>query len=184
MINIVKGNVLEPQGEGIKLIVHVCNDIGVMGAGVAKAIADKWPKVKYDYQSWHNRALNRDTPFVLGQIQICKAEEDIYVCNMIGQRDVGGFIIDGEFIPPVRYEAIKECLLRVRERVRNKVSVHMPLIGCGLAGGSINNIYYIIDDVFEGTDISVTIYCLSDDDVKKVNKAKEDVFRLNHGLFF
>ena len=57
---------------------------------------------------------------------------ELWVANMIGQHDTRP---EGER-PPVRYEAIRAGLARVRDFARTHVAtVHMPRIGAGLAGG-------------------------------------------------
>ena len=59
-------------------------------------------------------------------------EDEIVIVNMIAQN---GFV---NFLNPVavRYEALKECLNKLVYRIKaNDVSVHMPRIGCGIAGG-------------------------------------------------
>jgi O-acetyl-ADP-ribose deacetylase (regulator of RNase III) len=51
---------------------------------------------------------------------------------MIAQRDVR--VCDG--VPPIRYAALKECLITLNHDAKElRASVHMPRIGCGLAGG-------------------------------------------------
>ena len=80
----IKGDVRKPIGDGNKIIIHCCNDIGVMGAGVAAAIAQKWPNVKSEYKKWHRGKQG----FKLGNVQFVKVEDDLVVCNMIGQRDI------------------------------------------------------------------------------------------------
>jgi O-acetyl-ADP-ribose deacetylase (regulator of RNase III) len=36
------GDATAPVGEGQKLIVHVCNDIGAWGAGFVLALSKRW----------------------------------------------------------------------------------------------------------------------------------------------
>jgi len=38
-LSFVTGDVTLPQGDGLKIVAHCCNDIGAFGAGVALAIA-------------------------------------------------------------------------------------------------------------------------------------------------
>lgn len=47
-LRIVQGDVTEPKGSGVIIIPHICNNIGLFNAGVAKAIANKWPEAKKD----------------------------------------------------------------------------------------------------------------------------------------
>lgn len=184
-IKIIHGDITETIGTGTKLIVHVVNDIGVMGAGVAKAIADKWPTVKYSYISWHNKALNRETPFVLGQIQIVQVEKDIYVCNLIGQRDIKGEQIGDIFLAPIRYEALEEGFIRIKAKIKdskhNNISLHFPMIGAGLARGNWNRIYYLIDDILG--ELPVTIYCLIEKDLLATKRTAQDIERLKYGVY-
>ena len=155
------GDVTKPIGDGCKVIVHCCNDIGVMGAGVALAIANKWPNAKKAYSTLHKSA-----GLCLGQVQLVKVDYNIVICNLIGQRGVGPQTIDGTTLPPIRYEAIYEGLLRLRARISAAdipISIHAPRFGCGLAGGiwdgsSTHCILSCIKDVFEDTNIDIYVY--------------------------
>lgn len=164
MVKIIKGDVTNPIADGYKVIVHCVNDLGQMGAGVALALLTKWPDVRKKYIEWYKDIYN----FRLGEIQFVKVEESITVCNLIGQKGMGGEEIDGEFLPAIRYEAILEGMLRVRDRIRKSnrtdVSVHAPLLGCALAQGKLESIYEIVDTVFGQSDISFTFYAFSDQD--------------------
>lgn len=56
----------------------------------------------------------------------------LIVANMIGQNGTK----TGSKGPPVRYAAIREALMTVGDRASMEgATVHMPRIGCGLAGG-------------------------------------------------
>ena len=85
-ITYVKGDVTKPidADKGNKILVHCVNDCGKMGAGVALAIARKWPSVKKKYVEWHRRGRN----FGLGKVQFVKVEDDIVIGNMIGQHGI------------------------------------------------------------------------------------------------
>ena len=72
------------------------------------------------------------TDFGLGSVQFVQVEPYLWVANMIGQHGVRG----GSRTPPIRYEAVAACLDKVAEKAREiDASLHMPRIGCGLAGG-------------------------------------------------
>tara|TARA_R110000850_G_scaffold22210_43_gene65344 strand:- start:3042 stop:3266 length:225 start_codon:yes stop_codon:yes gene_type:complete len=63
---------------------------------------------------------------------LINVEKYIWVANMIGQRGMK----TGSKGPPVRYPAIEQCLKSVADKARElSASVHMPRIGCELAGG-------------------------------------------------
>ena len=101
------------------------------------------------------------SPFKQGQIQLVKVDRDLWVCNLIGQSGCGRY----QGLAPVRYGSIHEGLLRLREVWQNdalqygeKFSIHMPRMGCGLAGGNWDEIQKMLYHVFYNEDISLTVY--------------------------
>ena len=148
----VKGDATSPMGTGNKIIVHVCNDVGGWGKGFVMALSAKWNKPEKKYREWYQLKEN----FKLGQSQFVKVEEDIWIANMIGQRDIKK---DKEGNPPVRYDAIASALSQVcRFAIENNASVHMPRIGCGLAGGDWKKMELIILEELTDKKISVVVY--------------------------
>jgi len=154
-INYIVGDATQPVGEGPKIIVHVCNYIGGWGRGFVLALSKRWPEPEQRYRAWHRG--EDATPFTLGEVQFVQVTDDIRIANLIGQRDVrtvGG-------IPPVRFEAIRKGLRRVAEEaVRLEASVHMPRIGCGLAGGKWEEVGKIVEDELVDGGVPVTVYDL------------------------
>lgn len=74
---------------------------------------------------------------------------------MIGQRGIK----TGSKGPPVRYNAIEECLKAVAEKASElSASVHMPRIGCGLAGGKWEKIEPLIEKTLCEADVNVFVY--------------------------
>ena len=146
-INYVIGDATNPQGNGNKIIVHICNDIGAWGAGFVLALSKKWK-----YPETHYRALKE---YILGYVYFINVEENIYVANMIAQHGVG---INSVGIPPIRYDALKSTLSRVNKTAKQLgATVHMPRIGCGLAGGEWNIVENIVR---ENVHVEVTVYDL------------------------
>src|SRR5579862_2016454 len=151
------GDATSPQGAGAKIIVHVCNDIGGWGRGFVLALSRKWPQPEARYRAWH-RGEETDVPFELGQVQFVQVESTIWVANLIGQRDIRS---RGK-VPPIRYEAVREGLKRVAPKAASlKASVHMPRIGCGLAGGKWEAMQPVIREELAEKGISVTVYDLA-----------------------
>jgi O-acetyl-ADP-ribose deacetylase (regulator of RNase III) len=152
-VNYIVGDATNPTVGGAKLIVHVCNDIGAWGRGFVMALSRRWPQPEQHYRSWH---VGEDKhPFALGEVQIVQVSPDTWVANLIGQRDIRA--VKG--FPPVRYEAIRQGLKKVaKEAKRLNASVHMPRIGCGLAGGDWNVVSQIVDEELINTGIGVTVY--------------------------
>lgn len=74
---------------------------------------------------------------------------------MVGQRGMR----TGSKGVPVRYEAIDTALGAVADRaVELGASVHMPRIGCGLAGGKWSRIEPLIEKRLLSRGIAVTVY--------------------------
>jgi len=155
MIRYVTGDATSPADDGTKIIAHVCNDIGGWGRGFVVALSKQWPAPESSYRAWAAKGL--DLPFELGQVQFVEVNEDTWVANMIGQHKTA--VIDG--VPSVRYEAIETALIRVAEFAQSKsASVHMPRIGCGLAGGNWEQVEESILRALCERSVSVTVYDL------------------------
>lgn len=155
-IQYVTGDATHPVGEGPKIIVHVCNDIGGWGRGFVMAISKRWPEPEKRYRAWHRG--EDPQPFALGEVQFVQVGENLWVANLIGQRDLR--TVRG--VPPVRYEAIRKGLQRVAgEAQRLAASVHMPRIGCGLAGGKWETVSAIIEEELVNRGVVVTVYDLA-----------------------
>ena len=152
-IHYITGDATAPVADGNKLIVHVCNDIGAWGKGFVMALSKRWKDPEGYYRQWFNEGDK--VPFELGQVQFVSVEKDLWVANLIGQRGIRRSA--GK--PPVRYNAIEAGLKTVAEfALENKASVHMPRIGCGLAGGSWDEIEPLLNDTLVSQGISVTVY--------------------------
>jgi O-acetyl-ADP-ribose deacetylase (regulator of RNase III) len=155
-INYITGDATQPVGEGPKIIVHVCNDIGGWELGFVVAISKRWPEPERNYRAWHRGEI--EAPFALGEVQFVRVDEFLWVANLIGQQDV----VPAQNIPPVRYDAIRKGLRRVAEEAKRlSASVHMPRIGCGLAGGKWEEVGKIIEEELVGSGVSVTVYDLT-----------------------
>lgn len=152
-INYVKGDATAPLGEGHRIIIHCCNDIGVFGNGFVVALARRWPITKTEYLKWHRSGQG----FELGAVQFVRVDDGIVVGNMIGQHGIKG----QNKKPPIRYSAIEKCLEKVQiAALRNKASVHAPKFGAGLAGGEWDMIESLLIKYLSSQDINVTIYAL------------------------
>jgi O-acetyl-ADP-ribose deacetylase (regulator of RNase III) len=152
-IKYIKGDATCPQARGVKIICHVCNDIGGWGKGFVLAISRRWKEPEEEYRKWH--ATGKEGGFALGAVQFIQVEPYIWVANMIGQRGIRR----GSSGPPIRYEALAVGLLQVASKAQElDASVHMPRIGCGLAGGNWAEVEPLIEQHLVGAGIHVTVY--------------------------
>lgn len=152
-IKYLKGDATTPQVEGNKIIVHICNDLGGWGKGFVLAVSRKWPEPEKAYREWYKQRLEND--FALGAAQLIKVSEDLYVGNMIAQKGLKKI----NNLAPIRYEAVSACLNTIKiEALKVNASIHMPRIGCGLAGGKWEEIEPIIIETLLSNDIEVYVY--------------------------
>lgn len=152
-IQYLQGDATSPQAKGNKIIAHVCNDMGGWGRGFVLAISRRWPQPEAEYRRWHRERASND--FGLGAVQLVAVERMVWVANMVGQRGTK----TGSKGPPVRYEAIGACLKTVAELARlHAASVHMPRIGCGLAGGKWEEIEPLVRGALVEQGVRVTVY--------------------------
>nr|WP_229891773.1 macro domain-containing protein [Streptomyces mashuensis] len=152
------GDATRPQGPGSKIIAHVCNDIGGWGAGFVRALSRRWPQPEAAYRRWYRERATND--FALGAIQLVQVEDGLSVANMIGQHGIRSRSRTSQ-AAPVRYEAIDRALTALAAHASaTAASVHMPRIGCGLAGGRWEEVEPLITRRLSARGIAVTVYDL------------------------
>lgn len=141
-IRYVDGDATAPEEtDGPRLIVHVVNDAGAWGAGFTRALSARWAQPEAVFRIRYRESFGgREGPPALGTVQVAIIRNDpgaLYVVNMIAQEGLPS----RERPTPLRYDALAECLHHVLRLARlaappGRASVHMPRIGCGLAGGN------------------------------------------------
>lgn len=114
------------------MIVHICNDAKIWGAGFVLALGKRYPKAKEAY-------LKADLS--LGEVQFVQVDEKVIVANMVAQKG----IIAPDNPHPIDYDALDQCLEKVFQKAHELgYDVQMPKIGVGLAGGDWTVIEKII----------------------------------------
>jgi O-acetyl-ADP-ribose deacetylase (regulator of RNase III) len=152
-ITYLKGDATSPQAKGNKIICHVCNDLGRWGKGFVMAISKRWTEPEEAYRKWHRERANND--FELGTVQFVQVESYIWIANIVGQHGIK----TGSKGPPIRYESVEKSLSEVSQKATElDASVHMPRIGCGLAGGKWSEIESIIQQTLCENKVSVFVY--------------------------
>src|SRR5262245_34780449 len=152
-IEYVKGDATRPQREVTRVCAPVCKWRGGWGKGFVVAWSRRWPEREAAYREGFRQGGEKD--FGLGAVQFVRAEEWVWVANMVAQHGLGG---EGS-TPPIRYEAVEVCLAEVAEKARElNASVHMPRIGCGLAGGKWELIEPLIRKTLCERGVPVIVY--------------------------
>lgn len=151
-IQYIKGDATDPSVKGNKIIAHICNDVGAWGKGFVLAVSRKWSEPEEHFRACFRVKVDSS----LGQVQFVRVNEDTWVANIIGQRNI---YKDPKGNPPIRYEAVSSGLQTVSEFAQQiGASVHMPRIGCGLAGGTWDKIEPLITSHLVEKNIAVTVY--------------------------
>lgn len=132
-------------------LIQGVNAQGVMGAGIALAIKNKYPQVYTSYRNIYEHKANNiadNAGLVLGNVYPVEINKHLCVWNAVTQEFYGS---DGSRY--VSYDAIENCFRMIQSSIDGgwydgvPNEIHIPLIGCGLAKGSWNIVSTIIEDV-------------------------------------
>ena len=142
-IGFLHGNLLDfPYG--ITSIAHCCNTMNIMGAGIAKSIADRYPEAKQADDESAKGGLNILGEFSLAEVKV--GDETKRIFNLYTQEEIG-------FGREVNYEALYRNLLLLRNRLNflNEKCLGIPYgMSSGLAGGSWKIVYAMIEHLYGG----------------------------------
>lgn len=152
------GDATDPPIKGSFVIAHILSDTGKYGKGFAQAIATRYPGAKRKFQAWFEGDLSLTrSPFELGAVQWCAVGHELdrkaswdarWVANMVAQHG-----LRSQKNPhPLDLPALQKCLV---ELSTSKWPVVMPRIGCGLAGGSWEEVEPIIEACLSDLDVFV-----------------------------
>lgn len=150
MIKIVNGDITKATEE---VIGHQVNCSMAMGSGVARALMEKFPDLKNDYLRFSKRYATPEDR--LGKMQIVGTPTKL-IANLFGQLSFGR----SKTVVYTDYKALNKSLIDLKDYAKlREFSVCLPYgIGCGLANGDWDVVYPMIDEVFDGYE--VTLYKL------------------------
>lgn len=153
MIKILKGDLIRIAKETnlFDVYIHGANCQSIMGAGIARQIAETFPQVyMVDKNSKlkPNMKLGRFTSTTFRNMKCHR----VHFVNAYTQLTIGsGCQVD--------YMAIKDSLEGIIMMFGGcQQRFAMPKIGAGLGGGDWNRIKAIIEDVFKNEDVTVIEY--------------------------
>jgi O-acetyl-ADP-ribose deacetylase (regulator of RNase III) len=168
MIKYLIGDATKPCDNDLerpKIIAHICNDVGAWGRGFVLSLSKEWPAAEANYRNWYQQNMTNSpsylepTAFQLGNMKLIHVSELVYVANMIAQRGIKSYMN----VSPIRYEALEDCLDKLALEAKNlNASIHMPRIGCGLAGGTWSQIEVIIKRALNDIDVYVYDFIIND----------------------
>lgn len=150
MVTYVRGDLLTSDCD---YICHQVNCQGVMSAGIARQIRERWPNVYRSYKKFYEDAI-WDNSKLLGRILIVPLIDDRRrIVNMFTQNDFG---FDGKRY--TSYDAFAMALDMITHLVPKGFTIAFPKnIGCGLGGGNWKIISTMIEEIL-GDKYEVYIY--------------------------
>lgn len=147
-------------------VPHVCNNVDLFGAGFARDVAHSFPDIKANYHMLGKNFLSKN----MGYSQIVKAYEDqafknkLFFVNMIAQNGIK----NSNNTRPLNYLGLVKAMNSLSSHIVNntgflnkseRIEIHCPKFGSGLAGGNWEFISSLIDDIWGN--YSVFIYSKS-----------------------
>lgn len=135
----VKGDVLKAP---FQIIAHQVNCKGVMGAGLAKQIKQKYPMAYERYKDHCQRGA------YLGDCVGCDTPDHHYIMNIFAQDGYGRDKVYTDY--DAMYQSFRRGISEFRERACEgryvaQLTIAIPyMIGCGLAGGDWDEVQKIL----------------------------------------
>lgn len=157
----IKGNAatphMAPDQQGI--IAHICNDHGAWGAGFVLALSKQSTAPESMYRMWYEGYYNSVNQFIGGNILLTPYySKHLRVANMIAQHGIGSRF-DGQ--RPLRLTWLATCLQKLSKAATVlNAAVHMPRIGCGLAGGNWDEVGALVQRILCEHGHNVFVYDL------------------------
>lgn len=170
IINTIKGDLVKLAKRGeFRAICHGCNTKGVMGSGIAPQIANAFEGVRESDLNFANGHCGSHRLGYYSHVSVPLSADDtkngnkvLTIFNMYTQDFMG---CTDSYYPPVSYKAVKECFERLNEsavefkkKIKKDLTLGMPLIGAGLAGGDWEIIKFIVDNATPDVKITLVEY--------------------------
>lgn len=148
MIEFKRGNLFDSDAQ---IICHQCNCQGVMGAGVAKQVKDRYPAVFASYYDDYKKGRLR-----VGYVNFAPTgnESGQIIANLCGQDRYGR---SGVFTD---YDGLKSCFSAVREFAVSKYVIKPKIalpykMGSDRGGGDWDTVLSIIEDKLSDFDVEI-----------------------------
>ena len=161
-IPIVEGDIFESDAN---IIIHQVNCKGVMGSGVARQVKEKYPIVYKYYKAWCDDETRNpkglDSSALLGQAQFVYVTDSIVGDVVSNNRIIVNLFSQDGYGYGIRcytdYIAMRDGLLSVAQKCTKEDKIGIPyLIGCCRGGGNWNVVSSMIEEIFNG--YNVTFY--------------------------
>lgn len=116
------------------------------------ALSKRWKEPERAFRDWARQGVWQGEPYGLGGAQMVEVADQLWVANLVAHRGVRS----QEGVPPIRYGALETCLDKLQGFARPRAaSLHLPRIGCGLAGGSWERVEPLLRKMLAGLEVFV-----------------------------
>lgn len=132
----------------VDVIIHACNCLNIMGAGLAKQIQTTFPEVLIQDKEYHNKC-KKEKIEQLGTIDIVQSKElKLEIINCYTQKNIGY----NRNTTYTDINAVESCMRHIQDKyVGNSKLIGIPYkFGCGLGRGDWPLIKEIIDKELSG----------------------------------
>jgi O-acetyl-ADP-ribose deacetylase (regulator of RNase III) len=146
MLREIQGDVFE---SGAPIIAHGCNTVGVMGAGIAKEMRNRYPLMHMRYQQ-----MCDEQTFIPGHVFLYYVGgEDLHIANLATQKYPGR---------NAKLEYIEESMSKLIEfcETYNISTIAMPRIGAGIGGLDWKDVVVMLGKKFGDSKVDIHCYYL------------------------
>jgi O-acetyl-ADP-ribose deacetylase (regulator of RNase III) len=141
-----KGNLFSSECD---IIAHGVNCRGAFGSGVAGQIARLFPLAKEEYV----RKFKSKEKWKLGDVQFVRVNEKLIIANCATQYNYGTDKVH------VDYDAVASIFNKIIDYAEpTGLSIAVPKIGCGLAGGDWSCVSNIIQQTLQNRKVHLEVW--------------------------
>jgi hypothetical protein len=152
-IQYLQGDVTDPSGEGSRIVVQLCNDLGAWEDPWLQAVSRRWRQPEKAYKKWFKE--NGCQPLPLGEVQFVEVEPQLWVASLIGLQRKGR----SEALPLVPEAAIRQGLKRIALLARTQgCSIHMSRLGTVKGAQAWTTISRLVKEELIDHGLPVTVY--------------------------
>jgi hypothetical protein len=165
MITYVQGDLFKLINNDYPVLIpHVCNNQNKWGRGFVVGLINNYLHARTEFDQWakdghyFDRHQHQVLPYGLGYTQIVEVDHNVYVANMIAQVF---YVHDGSIrqTRPLYYNKLCDCMEQVADFCNdNHVRILAPKFGSELAGGSWEFVEKLIEDIWDGIDVTIVEY--------------------------
>ncbi|AOZ63809.1 phosphatase [Rhodococcus phage Weasels2] len=149
MIREFKGNIFESRA---RIIAHGCNCVGLMGAGLAAQMSQRFPEMYKAYQKLcDDKEFNPGSCFLWSVEWDSELDHFYYIANL-GTQFYPGRNAKMEYIK----DSVAELLFQAHGLFIDRVAI--PRLGCGIGGLAWDDVLLMLEEEFGRHNVDIDVY--------------------------